>query len=318
MGQLLTIKDLMSNNYPEQKWTVDRLIPANAITILSGEPGSFKTYLLLETALAAVENRPLFDQFEATASGVLVIDEENGEALLQQRLRQLGASKDELPIYFYSLQDFILNDKNVEAAIKDCKEHNIDLVMIDSLVRIHTGDENRAGDMAAVFKQLKRFTINGIAVLVTHHNRKPGKDSGNARHDMRGSSDILASVDSHLSLRRDADELILSQPKQRYAKELSSIRLNVTDKEDVFSFEYVGNMPNRVSKTQQVKADILAILANNIDKPLNTGELSVALEECGSKVNDKKLKEILDVLVEDKQIVRGGGTGNTKSYKLNP
>lgn len=315
MGKLINIKDLMSAKYPEQKWMTDRLIPANAITILSGEPGSFKTYLLLDIALAAVNDTPLFGQFETSATGVLMIDEENGERLLQQRLGQLGATNEELPIYFYSLQDFILTEEKVRDAIKDCKSHDINLVMVDSLVRVHNSDENRSGDMAAVFKQLRRFTSNGITVLVTHHNRKPGKDGGNARHDMRGSSDILASVDSHLSLKRDMDDLILSQLKQRYANELNPIKLHIAYEDDIsFSFEYIGGLPFKQSRAKLAEEAILTLLEQNGE--MLTYQIAIALEADDLKVNEKKQKDILDKLVADSKINRVNGKGNEKFYSL--
>ena len=92
------IDELMGQYYPEQEYIVDRLIPDASITILSGTSRSFKTYTLLEIAISVAKGEPLFGQFETLHGGVLVIDEENGERLLQKRLYQLGATVD-LPIY---------------------------------------------------------------------------------------------------------------------------------------------------------------------------------------------------------------------------
>ncbi len=183
MDPILPIKDLMAKQYPAQKWLVDKLIPASGITILSAEPGSYKTYLLLEAALAVVSGRPLFGQFDTTKTGVLMIDMENGEALLQQRLRELGTPDNEdLPIYFASRREFTVDKENIELAILNCKAYDVGLLMIDSLVRVHQGDENTAGDMAKVFEMLRQIADEGIAVLITHHNRKPGSNVSSGRH----------------------------------------------------------------------------------------------------------------------------------------
>ena len=77
------LDELMSQDYPDQEYIVDRLVPASSITILSGQSRSFKTYTLLDMALCVASGRPLFGQFATQETGILIIDEENGERLLQ-------------------------------------------------------------------------------------------------------------------------------------------------------------------------------------------------------------------------------------------
>ena len=75
------------------------------------------------------------------------------------------------------------------------------LVVLDSLTRFHTEDENHAGAMAALFhnaiKPLARET--GAGVVLIHHANKT--DSNSSYKRSRGSGDITASVDSGFDVR---------------------------------------------------------------------------------------------------------------------
>lgn len=315
MDPILPIKDLMAKQYPAQKWLVDKLIPASGITILSAEPGSYKTYLLLEAALAVVSGRPLFGQFDTTKTGVLMIDMENGEALLQQRLRELGTPDNEdLPIYFASRREFTVDKENIELAILNCKAYDVGLLMIDSLVRVHQGDENTAGDMAKVFEMLRQIADEGIAVLITHHNRKPGSNVSSGRHEMRGSSDILAAVDCHIALRRKEGKVTVEQTKLRVAKELNPFTLAVEGDEKSVKFSYVNGLESQVSNDKQLEIYITGLLRKH--GRLSQKELIEKIANLGFKTNEHKVREVLNYMIGMGQIRVESGAGNTKVYVM--
>lgn len=273
--------------------------------------GSYKTYILLETALSVVQGRPLFGQFDTAKTGVLMIDMENGEALLQQRLRELGTPDEDLPIYFASRREFIVNEENTRLAILNCKAYKVGLLMIDSLVRVHQGDENASGDMAKVFEMLRQVADEGIAVLITHHNRKPGSNISGGRHEMRGSSDILAAVDCHISLRRKDEQITVEQTKLRTAKELPSFKGAVEGGEESVRFKYVGSLVPKISNDELIVNTVLELLDEHAR--LSQKELLAMLAEAGIKTNEHKVREILDELI-DFRITVTNGKGNTKYY----
>lgn len=211
MNKSKTIDELMEANYPPATYLVDRLIPTESITILSGQSRSFKTYALLDMAVAIASQKPLFDHFDTTQANVLIINEEDGERLIQQRFRQLGIQKNAgLPIHISALTDFKLRDKQIAKTIEFCKSNDIKLVIIDSLIRVHDANENSAGEMSKVFAQLRKFTKEQIAVVVTQHNRKVTQHSTGGASEMRGSSDILAAVDSHVGVKSVTREIVFT------------------------------------------------------------------------------------------------------------
>lgn len=305
----VTMEELMNKRFPEQQWVVDSLIPASAITILSGPPANFKTWVLLHVAICVSQGAPVFGEFPSSKNSVMIIDEENGDRLLQQRLHKLNASST-LPIHFHYHGGFTLNDETVDKVMAYCREEDIKLLIIDSLVRIHSGDENKAGDMAEVFKYLRRFCNNGIAILLTHHNRKPGvaQSGGN---EMRGSSDILASIDSHIGLTRKESTLHFHQTKQRYTEELKPFKVCVVDNETL-TLHYGGNAKD--DDDYKLKEMVLKLLADNAG--VNQLQLSQILDNENAHVNEHKLRKILKELVSQDVIVEERGVGKTLHYSL--
>ena len=308
-----TLKELLNTKFPEQQWLVESLVPADGITIMSAEPGSYKTYMLLDIAIKVTQGEPLFDKFATEKTNVLMVDEDNGGWLLNKRLKQLGA-KEELPIYFYSDEGFLIDEKNIAKLLAKCIELDIKLLMIDCLAQVHDLEENAAGDMSKIFRQLRRFKAKGIAVLITHHNRKPGTTPGSSRHEMRGSSSILASADSQVALKLDEDIVTVVQGKQRFDKVLKPFDLKVSDSRDEFSFTYLGS--NEDGKVRDLEASIVSLLGEN-DR-LFQKQIFDLLTQAGVPINKHKLGSMLKKMNEAGKISTTKGTGNTKYYSLPP
>jgi hypothetical protein len=313
----MTLKELLNTEFPEQQWLVEGLVPADGITIMSAEPGSYKTYMLLDIAIKVTQGEPLFDRFATEKSNVLMVDEDNGGWLLNKRLKQLGAkAKEGLPIYFYTDEGFLIDEKNVTKLLDRCLELNVKLLMIDCLAQVHELEENVAGDMSKIFRQLRRFKAKGIAVLITHHNRKPGSSQGSMRHEMRGSSSILASVDSQVALSRDGDLVTVEQGKQRFERELKPFDLKVSDSKDEFSFTYIGS--SEESKVRDLKASILSLIGEAEDGRLFKKQIFELLTKAGVPINKPKLSKVLGEMNKAGEVSSSKGTGNTKYYSLPP
>lgn len=320
-----TVDELMAHSYPPTTYLVDRLIPTESITILSGQSRSFKTYTLLDIAIAVASHKPLFEHFATTQADVLIINEEDGERLLQQRFQQLGLAKNSnLPIQISALNGFKLNDETVEETIRLCGD-NVKLIIIDSLIRVHNADENSAGQMAKVFAQLRKFTKAGIAVLITQHHRKGNQHSTGGASEMRGSTDILAAVDSHVAVRRENYSLTFSQEKQRYARELDPFKLNVIADEDEngdtssFKFEYNGTTLKR--DRSSVLAPI-AIATLEEYGELTAGNflklMKIEAAKESLRLNEHSFRDLLEEWIQTGYLPapeQEPGKGNTQLYK---
>ena len=302
-----TLQELMRHEYSEQEYLLESLIPEDSITIFSGPSRSYKTYALLHMAISIASGETALGNFAAQKSAVLIIDEENGARLLQKRLKQLKAPVD-LPIHFLSYESFESTPQYVSEVLGVCKIKGIKLVIIDSLVRIHSGDENSSRDMSKVFKNLRVLTNNGIAVVITHHTNKQG--------GYRGSTDIMAAVDSFLTVvRKNKHYLTFSQIKQRYSEELDDFEVKVNTENSGFEFEYLGTSKAATDTTDSILSNVQLLLTEK--GKLNQKQLQSELTEIGLSINEHKLRELLRRWTNEGTLPHPyAGDGNTKLYHL--
>ena len=52
--KLLSIQEIIATDFGPLEWVIDKLIPRQSITVISGEPGSYKTWLTMEMAKSIV------------------------------------------------------------------------------------------------------------------------------------------------------------------------------------------------------------------------------------------------------------------------
>lgn len=313
---VMSYRDLAAKEFPANEWMVDFLIPASGITILSALPGSYKTWLLLHLAINIATGEKVFNEFDTSQTNVLMIDEENGPRLIQGRLRDLGGY-DEIPLSFLFDEGFMVTEENIGVLLDYCKEHEITFVTIDSLIRVHGSNENDATEMSRVFTRLKKLTVAGISVLITHHNRKPGGNSGGGSQEMRGSSDILAALDCHLALRRDGRKLKLTQTKLRLYEETSPIEVELTvDEDSRVGFKYVGvtGSQSTASRSDEI-AKLLNVLFNS-NKKFNQSQLLRRLRDKGLNVSTNTLRRLLEEMVQSKALTVEQGERNSLLYTL--
>lgn len=313
----LSFTDLMAAHYEEETWLVDSLIPSEGIIAISGIPASYKTWFVLEMAIAISSGIPLFDTFKTIQTGVLLVDEESGCRLLQKRLKLITDRKT-LPISVLPKTGFKLTQQSAKEILSFAKENKIGLIVFDSLVRIHNArDENDALQMAAVFSLMQSLTVAGITVIFIHHNRKQGASVGALSQSMRGSSDILAAVDCHIAVERDENELTIIQTKLRNAEENKPFKIKLIQQENKIVFEYLGKSDKPISIKDSVKQGILDILSIS-DEPLNKETVLSKLGETGVQHSRSTFKTVMAQLIEEGVVHSQKGVKNEILCSIKP
>jgi AAA domain-containing protein len=209
------IPDAASMPAPELEWIVDGLLPRGSITLIAGEPGTYKSWLALEL-LRAVTCGENFLGRACRAADVLYLDRENPFSVVRRRMSILGIdSRPEARIWGGWLAD-------APPAIGDVRLLEVarqrrPVMIFDSLIRFHEGEENSATEMAEVMQELRALAHAGATLVLLHHRAK----SETSRY--RGSSDIAGGVDTAISISRDrkAGLLTLECFKSRYVEEFS-------------------------------------------------------------------------------------------------
>ena len=295
---LWNIGEILKHDFGEEEWIVESLISKQGITALSGNPGDFKTWLTTHIALCVSRQSDVFGRFPTSQGGVLIIDEEDHIRLLKKRLELLGA-KDTDDIHYLSQCGIKVDIEAVRDMIVDIvKEKNIKLVILDSLVRVHQQEENDAGGMAKVFSGLQKILVAGASILFTHHHRKQqnGQRASNTGQSMRGSSDILAAIDCHITVEKKSPEediLVIRQTKLRQGEVLKSFEVNIIKGElGPSGFEYAGGHDERKKKVEEAIEDLILILSESEEETKSRPDIIEALSEnFGRDTIDKAIKQ---------------------------
>lgn len=311
--QFIKLSELMQKKFPDTQWLVEYLIPKNAITAISGSPASFKTWIILEIANKISTGKKLFNKYETTKCGVLIIDEENGERLLQMRFNKINIIADS-NIYLSSLNNFKV-ENGVDKIIDFCHSNNIELIIIDSLIRIHSNDENDAMKMAEVFTQLKKFNKGGLSVIFTHHNRKKSSFQRNSpAEDMRGSSDILAALDTHIGITREKEFISVYQTKSRYSNEIMPFKVEITENNEKIELNYHSQIDEIQSKKEEAKK-IISEIFKNTSQEMYTKEL-IELIKNENQIGEKSITIALNEMTDKGDLCIRKGKQNKKYYYL--
>lgn len=310
-----TFAELMFRKFPAAQFAVERLVPLPGITVISGDPATYKTWILLHIALCVSAGEPVFGHFEVAKSPVLIIDEENQPRLLQDRITRL-TERVFHDIHFISLENFKLAQEGIQYILSYCREHEVKLVIFDSFVRVSgVRDENDAASISTVFENLKPLLTAEIAVVLAHHNNKrPGE--GHPGHAMRGSSDILAALDSHIAVKRDESRAVeLTQTKSRGAEELKPFRVAIGLENHRFEFDYEGEAEKPRPKREEVREAVIATVGSANSPPYQEQILKELLR-LGCDVSKKTVYSVINEMVERGELLRKHGDRRKWLYEL--
>lgn len=306
------LKNLLGEEFPPEVWIVDQLIPDESVTILSGSPGSFKTWLYMELAVKVASGNVAFGHFQTKKTGVMVIDEESGRRRLQKRLKQLGAT-DDMPIHFTSRIGYKMNQLYADAIADKAFELGVGLIIFDSFTRFNGGDENTSGDMATLMDYYRQLADDGFAVLILHHNRKEmAGQHTNPAQAMRGSSDILASTDCHIAVSRTGQSEFVRLTQTKNRDEWETLPFELRFRENASEFEYVGAAKSSAERHREQLDEVLAI-ANSFPGS-SKRQLVTEIKSQGFKAGEKKIGELLDELAAGGEIDQKPGERNSYLY----
>ena len=319
------------------EWLVQDSWVDRTVGFISGRSKSFKTWIALDLATSVLSGEPFLGEHPVGRTGpVLLIQEEDPTAILQERLRLIAKAKGMLPKArvvgrtraLIEWKDYPLTIMNVQGFTLTNQSHlaqlrrmigDIDpvMVVIDPLINvIGQIDENRATEVVQVLRELKQLREEfGTNVCVVHHWNKTATgeaDRGGAH--MYGSFALHAWLESAMHVEPEVlpettrIDTVIMEREFKAAMGLRSQKLRF-DIDTLVDFTYqVQSMTDVISDlTQQVLDAVL----NAEEGEINTGGVMAV-----TGLTRQRVSEELGKLTRMHKIVgkRGGGRGRSSTY----
>lgn len=297
--------ELIKSDCSSIQFYIENFIPKSSIILITAAPGLYKTWLALYIAKCIATGEACLKN-NCERAVVYYFDKENPKSLIVNRLKKVGTNENMKIWGTWNKMDA----PNLDGDISAYKELATDgVVMIfDSLIRFHSGDENSSADMSEIMSALRTLSSTGASIIVIHHKGK--SESG-----YRGSSDILAGVDICYTLSKEGQRLKLScDTKNRFEQEFTKY-LNITDSGEQLKFEVVDSPKNKKDETQIAYVQHVFKTINNEGKEATQSNIIKELKTLYGLSNNKA-RELL-ISGEGKywnQIA--GGKHNKKIYDL--
>ena len=321
------------------EWLVDEAWVDKSVGFISGRSKSYKTWMALDLALSVVSGKPFLGRYEIRRTGpVLLIQEEDPGAVLQERLRLIGKAKDmlptvtiledviditypEFPLHIINLQGFNLgSDDKIAQVRRLIAEINPVMVILDPLiVMLGQVDENRATEVATLLQVVKmwREEFNCSVVIVHHWNKAKTEEGERFAQHMYGSFAFHAWLESALHVmpiieeEQERIDSVIVEKEFKAAPSGRSLKLRFKiDTVDKYTYEVDFEDSKSLNQTEQSLYD--AISESGKDG-ITTPEIVAVTGHARARTS-----EYLNRLVRLRMIVvtTGGGRGKSSKYWL--
>jgi 5S rRNA maturation endonuclease (ribonuclease M5) len=261
--------DAMANANKPIPWLIDGFIIQDTLCALVGKPSSGKSLIALSMA-ASVATGTDWHGHKAQKGAVFYLAGE-GQWGVSRRLkaweRHNQVSLDNAPLYLSNHAVMLDDAKSVLELIDiiSASGEQPSLIVIDTVQRSFSGDENSASDMSKFIAgcDLLRQSFPQCVILLAHH-------SGHSENRARGSSAFHASLDTSYMVNDDGSVKRMVQNKTKDGKPAAPIgfevvEVNIFDDEQSITIKPTGNelakQAKRLTATMRLGLETFATVA---------------------------------------------------------
>lgn len=196
---LLNTGEMLATEPPPVDWLASGVVARGTLSLLAGREKEGKTLLCQGICTTMASGGGSLGGIECSAGRALVVDAENGKAVIQRRLHALGLRREHKDELFFA-----------EALGFDLRTHlgqlgelivavRPDLVVLDSWRSLWGGKENDSDEVTACLDPLRNLARKlNVGVVLIHHMSRAGL--------YRGSTAAGASVENILALSHQAGD----------------------------------------------------------------------------------------------------------------
>jgi hypothetical protein len=233
--------DFLKIEYPTVAWRVQGFLRDRAILFNFGAPGSIKTYIATDAAIAVATGEPFLSNYPCSQGRVLIVQEDTLDSDFQQAylgplVRARGIDPERLRGQLFVAPPGGMSLGVPERIAELCAwldEYKPDLLILDAFYLMHDG-EGYGKDLGPIMKKIKAIRGKyGCAIWVIDHDRK-GKSDGSGSENpidrLWGGRQKSAAVDAIMESRPvkgTHGETFLDVIKLRGAKPAEPIRVKL-------------------------------------------------------------------------------------------
>lgn len=193
-------------------YLIDPILPRGGIGLVYGKGGHGKTQLVLSIIKSMAEGSLLFGLWPVQKGRILFIQGDMPQSLFQERLARAEPAFDNTADIKISHTDPMdITDTGWQRALSEAVEDvEPDLVIYDTLHKLHYLDEIDSVSSRKVYGSWKRAVGEDITTIFLHHSRKDmfnpkaGKYVGSSE-DFRGHTSWRDDSDLAMRVRKDKD-----------------------------------------------------------------------------------------------------------------
>lgn len=320
------------------QWLVEEAWVDRTVGFISGRSKSYKTWIALDLGLSVLSGAPFLNRFPIKRTGrVLLIQEEDPTAILQERLRLISGSKGmspkavvhsrtqitaewpDYPLHIINLQAFSLTSPEAVAQVRrEIAEFQPDLVILDPLiVMLGKVKENVATEVAGVLQEVKYWREDfGCNVIIVHHwNKSKTEDGDRGGAHMYGSFAFHAWLESAIHVEpiidpegTRIDTVVMEREfKAAPGERALRIRFDIDTQKD-----YRYGIVHESESVGSIAQKLLDILSENTGW-MTTGELITLSGYSRSTVTTETGKLTRMGKIEAQ---KGGGRGKQSGFRI--
>lgn len=197
LPEIVTLKDVLKNPPDLSPVLIDGILRQGHKLLLTGPSKAGKSFMLIELGLSLADGSEWLGR-KCKKAKVLYINLEIDEASFSHRVINVmdaHGMKLELPENFSMLHlrgkaqpMFKLTPKLIDRI----KPDNYDVIILDPVYKVQSGDENAAGDIARFTNEFDKLTTDlGVSMIYCHHHSK-GNQGGKRAVDRGSGSGVFA------------------------------------------------------------------------------------------------------------------------------
>ena len=249
----------------DAQWLVENLITKGGMHFITAPPGGGKSWIAVDLVRACNEGSLWMGCLSVTKCNILYINEEMGIGRFFQRFFKLSHGACENVHIMQKQMVKLDNAEHLADIVQYVKDHQIQIVILDTFVRVHGYDENSNTDMAKLYDRMKGINESGAAIIALHHHKK-GIHAGPVAHEaMRGAGEIAAQADLVATVEHKDGIYTMKTTKQRHIGEEDFVEVSyqiVTDEDGMMRLKHcVGGA--EATKEQMFTERVLAALDQN-------------------------------------------------------